>query len=142
MKNIFVLIFCLITLVSCGQESANTELSISVKQQIDSLFSEFDNSNSPGYAVGVSKNGITLYKNGYGSANLDYNIPIETNSAFSIASVSKQFTASCIALLILDNKLSLETAASNFIPELKKYSDTIRIKHLIFNTSGIQIILV
>lgn len=137
MKSIIALILSLTTLISCGQKKSNMEMSSSVKKQIDSLFSEFDSLGSPGYAMGISKNGKTLYKNGYGAANLDYNIPIETNSAFSIASVSKQFTAACIALLILENKISLETPASDFIPELKKYPDTIRIKHLIYNTSGI-----
>lgn len=137
MKNRFAFIFCLITLVSCGQNTSNTEITNSVKQRIDSLFTEFDNLNSPGYAIGVSKNGTTHYKNGYGSANLDYNIPIEPNSAFSIASVSKQFTAACIALLILENKISLESNVADFIPELKKYPETILIKHLVYNTSGI-----
>lgn len=41
------------------------------------------------------------------------------------------------ALLIIDGKISLETPVSEFAPELKKYNDTIRIKHLIYNTSGI-----
>lgn len=39
--------------------------------------------------------------------------------------------------MILENKITLETPVSDFIPELKKYPDTIRIKHLIYNTSGI-----
>ncbi len=138
MKNKIALIFCLVALSSCGQNNSNTEFSYDIKQPIDSLFAEFHNLNSPGYAVAVSKDGTTLYKNGYGAANLDYNIPIRTNSAFSIASVSKQFTAACIALLILENKISLETDASKFVPALKKYTDTIRIKHLIYNTSGIK----
>jgi len=137
MKNIIVAFFCILTITSCGQNLPDNEISDAVKERIDSLFSEFDNLNSPGYAIGVSKNGNTLYKKGYGLANLDYNIPIEPNSAFSIASVSKQFTAACIAILILENKLSLETPASDFVPELNKYTDTIKIKHLIYNTSGI-----
>lgn len=137
MKNLVILFFSLITLTGCSQIKPKNEVSDSLIKRIDSLFSEFDNLDSPGYAIGISKNGKTLYKNGYGSANLDYNIPIEPSSAFSIASVSKQFTAACIALLILENKISLETPAAEFIPELKKYSDTIRIKHLIYNTSGI-----
>jgi CubicO group peptidase (beta-lactamase class C family) len=137
MKNTFIILFCTITLNCSGQSTSNAAFSGLVKNKVDSLFSAFDNVDSPGYAIGISKNGKTLYKNGYGSANLDYNIPIEPNSAFSLASVSKQFTAACVALLILENKITLETPASDFIPELKKYSDTIRIKHLIYNTSGI-----
>ncbi|MGD1840030.1 MAG: serine hydrolase domain-containing protein [Thermonemataceae bacterium] len=137
MKNTVLLIFCIITSVSCAQEAAHTTLSSKATQSIDTLFSKFDRLDTPGYAIGISKNGQALYKQGYGSANLDYNLPIEPSSAFSIASVSKQFTAACIALLILENKISLETPASDYIPALKKYADTIRIKHLIYNTSGI-----
>jgi len=137
MKHTFLFLFCICTLSSCAQGTSNAKFSELTKNKIDSLFSEFDRLDSPGYAIGISKNGETLYKNGYGAANLDYNIPIASNSAFSIASVSKQFTAACIALLILENKISLETPASEFIPELAKYPETIQIKHLIYNTSGI-----
>ncbi|MEM6345174.1 MAG: serine hydrolase domain-containing protein [Bacteroidota bacterium] len=108
-----------------------------VEVKLDSLFQDFDNLETPGYAVGISKGQKTLYQNGFGAANLDYKIPIETNSAFSIASVSKQFTAACVALLILEDKLSLDSPASQYVPELSKYKDTIRVKHLVYNTSGI-----
>ena len=137
MKKSISFCFYLMVLVSCGQQASNNEFSNDTERRIDALFSEHDNLDSPGYAIGISKNGKTLYSRGYGSANLDYNIPIDSNSAFSIASVSKQFTAACIALLILEDKLSLETPASQLVPELKKYEDTIRIKHLVYNTSGL-----
>jgi len=105
MKNIILFLFLHLSLSSCGQNALDNTLSKLVSDRIDVLFSEFNSLDSPGYAIGISKNGKTLYKNGYGSANLDYNLPIKTNSSFSIASVSKQFTAACIALLILENKI-------------------------------------
>lgn len=126
-----------ITSASRGQDAKGLQLPESVKADIDLLFKEFSNAHSPGYAIGISVNGETAYTGAYGSANLDYEIPLSPNSAFHIASVSKQFTAACIALLILENKLTLETPASEYIPELNKYPDTIRVKHLIYNTSGI-----
>ncbi|MEM1321089.1 MAG: serine hydrolase domain-containing protein [Bacteroidota bacterium] len=135
--RIAFLFFCLLSLHSCAQQSTNQQLPLAVAQQIDALFKDFDQSNTPGYAIGISQNDQTLYQKGYGEANLDYNIPITPQSAFSIASVSKQFTAACAALLILDKKLSLETPVWEFVPELKKYPDTIRVKHLIYNTSGL-----
>lgn len=107
------------------------------KNKIDSIFKDFNNKKSPGYAIGILKGAQILYTKGYGSANLDYEIPITPNSSFDIASVSKQFTAACIALLIMNGKVSLETPVSEFVPEIKKYEDTIRVKHLIYNTSGI-----
>ncbi|MEM6685974.1 MAG: serine hydrolase domain-containing protein, partial [Bacteroidota bacterium] len=120
-----------------SDQNVHSQTATPLETKIDSLFTEFNRADTPGYAIGVSKNGKTLYAKGFGAANLDYNIPITSKSAFSIASVSKQFTAACVALLILDDKLSLETPAMEFIPALKKYSDTIRVKHLIYNTSGI-----
>jgi CubicO group peptidase (beta-lactamase class C family) len=114
-----------------------TKVSKQDLKKIDNLFKDYDKKDSPGYAIGISKGTETLYSKGYGSANLDYLIPISTNSSFDIASVSKQFTSACIALLIMDGKLTLETPVEDYVPELAKYADTIRIKHLIYNTSGI-----
>jgi CubicO group peptidase (beta-lactamase class C family) len=108
-----------------------------VKGRIDRLFQAFAKPGSPGYAIGIIRDTQVLYVQGYGSANLDYELRITPHSAFDIASVSKQFTAACVALLIMDGKLSLESPASLFIPQLAKYPDTIRVKHLIYNTSGI-----
>ncbi|UII20098.1 serine hydrolase domain-containing protein [Fulvivirga ligni] len=136
MKYIILVLICFVSQYIFAQKNTG-ELPLPVQKKVDSLFASFDHLNTPGYAIGISKGAKTLYKKGYGSANLDYKIAIETNSAFSIASVSKQFTAACIALLILDGKLTLETPVSKFVPELNKYADTIRIKHLIYNTSGI-----
>jgi CubicO group peptidase (beta-lactamase class C family) len=135
MKKMIWLFFAFLG-ISCQQPSELAGLSIEVKNKIDALFKEY-NTVTPGYAIGISKGNSTLYQNGYGAANLDYNLPITPQSTFSIASVSKQFTAACIALLILENKITLETPAQKHIPTLKKYQDTIRIKHLIYNTSGI-----
>ncbi|MDB5158229.1 MAG: Serine beta-lactamase-like protein mitochondrial [Mucilaginibacter sp.] len=132
MKTIMLLLGLIIT-VNCYAQ----ELSPQQKNKIDHLFAAFNRKDSPGYAIGVVKGTKVLYTKGYGAANLDYQIPITPNSSFDIASVSKQFTAACIALLIMDKKLDLDMPVSKFVPELAKYKDTIRIKHLIYNTSGI-----
>jgi CubicO group peptidase (beta-lactamase class C family) len=135
-------LIALLTITNCFGQSAHKQssdaiLSKHAKIKIDNIFKEFGKKNSPGFAIGIVSGTQVLYTKGYGSANLDYEIPITPNSSFDIASVSKQFTAACIALLIIDNKISLETPVSEFVPELTKYKDTIRIKHLIYNTSGI-----
>ncbi|MCU0431940.1 MAG: beta-lactamase family protein [Bacteroidia bacterium] len=143
MKLYFSGLLVVLVLLFCGfiprkdKKPDTSRLSPKAQSRIDSLFSEFNRKNTPGYAIGVLKGSQVLYSKGYGSANLNYEIPITPNTAFDIASVSKQFTAACIALLILENKLTTETPAALFIPELNKYKDTIRIKHLIYNTSGI-----
>ena len=135
MRLVLALIAILICSTSKGQ--GVTRPSKQDLKKIDNLFKDFDKTDSPGYAIGISRGTETLYSRGYGCANLDYPIPISTNSSFDIASVSKQFTSACIALLIMEGKLNLETPVEDYVPELAKYADTIRIKHLVYNTSGI-----
>jgi len=136
MKIINILLL-LITVNCFGQNHKASQLSQAEKNRINQLFSNYDKKSSPGYAIGIVKGSELLYAKGYGSANLDYQVPITANSSFDIASVSKQFTAACIVLLMMDGKIKLEMPVSDFIPQLAKYKDTIRIKHLIYNTSGI-----
>jgi CubicO group peptidase (beta-lactamase class C family) len=125
-----MILFMVICLDASGQDGT-------LQKQIDNIFSAYNKNHSPGYAVAVVKGQKVLYAKGFGLANLDYQIPITTRSGFDIASVSKQFTGACIALLIMDGKLSLDMPASRFIPELSKYKDTITVAHLLYNTSGI-----
>jgi CubicO group peptidase (beta-lactamase class C family) len=103
--------------------------------KIDSIFNEYKD--SPGCAIGIVKNGKTIFSKGYGYANLDYDIPITDSSIFNIASMSKQFTAACAAILIRNGELSLDDDINIYLPELKRFKDTIKIRHLIHHTSGL-----
>ncbi|MEL6627773.1 MAG: serine hydrolase domain-containing protein [Bacteroidota bacterium] len=93
---------------------------------------------TPGCMLGIMQGDTFLYTQGYGSANLEYKIPIHIHSSFNIASLSKQFTAACIALLILEGKVSLDDDLKAFIPDFPEYEYDIKIKHLIYMTSGIN----
>jgi CubicO group peptidase (beta-lactamase class C family) len=106
--------------------------------QVDAIFSDIDVSQSPGYAVGVVKNGQLVFAKGYGLANLEDRVPITPDTVFHLASLSKQFTAAAVALLILDHKLSLDDPVSRYIPETAKYGPALRVKHLVYMTSGLH----
>jgi len=116
----------------------NNPLTKEQENQIDALFDQYDNTDTPGCAVGVIQDGRFIYKKSFGMANLDYDIPITADSKFELASVSKQFTAACIALLIIDGKLDLEDDVRKYIPEMQDYGKTITIRHLMYHTSGIR----
>jgi len=64
--------------------------------------------------------------------------PITPTTAFNIASVTKQFTAACIALLVERGKISLEDDIRKYLPEMPKYESPMKVKHLIHHTSGIR----
>ena len=79
----------------------------SVINKIDSLFSKWNNNNSPGCTVGIVRNDSLIFSKGYGMANLEYEIPNSPATIFHMASVSKQFTAYSIVLLARQGKLQL-----------------------------------
>jgi CubicO group peptidase (beta-lactamase class C family) len=57
---------------------------------------------------------------------------------FHLASLSKQFTGAAVALLANEGKLSLEDSVARYVPELAKYRADLRLKHLVYMTSGLH----
>ena len=106
--------------------------------QIDALFARFDRPDTPGCAVGVFQNGAIVYSKGYGSANLEYGVPITPKTPFISGSVAKQFTAGAIALLVEQGRLSLDDDVRKYIPELPDYGAKITVDHLVHHTSGLR----
>lgn len=106
--------------------------------QVDRIFARWDKPDSPGCALAVVKDGCVVYQRGYGSANLDYKVPLGPESVFYLASVSKQFTAAAVALLAQQGKLSLDDDVRTYVPELPDYGRTITIEHLVHHTSGLR----
>jgi CubicO group peptidase (beta-lactamase class C family) len=63
-----------------------------ITPRVDSVFAEYDRTDSPGCALGVIRDGELIYARGYGMANLDLGVAITPASVFRIGSTSKQFT--------------------------------------------------
>src|SRR5580698_7825136 len=124
-------------LSTAQQNSSSNWVSQATQTRIDKLFAPYARPDSPGYALGLIKDGKLVFAKGYGQANLDDGIPISPRTSFHLASVSKQFTGAAVALLILDGKLALEDPVSKYIPETAKYGNGLRIEHLVYMTSGL-----
>ncbi len=107
-------------------------------QRIDSVFAEWNHTDSPGCALGVMQNDALVYAKGYGMGSLEHGMPITPQTVFYIASTSKQFTAMSIALLAEEGKIALDDPVRKYIPELPAYADAVTIRHLVHHTSGIR----
>ena len=107
------------------------------ERKVDSLYASY-NSQTPGAAVAIVKDGKIVLRKGYGMADLDHDIPIIPQTVFNIASVSKQFTAFAIYLLASEGSISLEDDVRKYITELPDYHTVIRVKHLLGHTSGLR----
>jgi CubicO group peptidase (beta-lactamase class C family) len=118
-------------------ESSDIE-SNTLQGKVSALFAAYDKPGSPGAAVLVIREGDVIYQDGFGRANLEYDVPITSDSIFHVASVSKQFTAFAIALLDDQGKLSVDDDVRKYIPELPDYGDVITLRHLLNHTSGLR----
>jgi len=132
-KNLSLLLLILFSIYSCAQTNRIDKI-----EAVDDLFKKWDNLTSPGAAIGIIQNGELVYSKGYGLANLEHNIPNSPQTAFSIASNSKQFTAASIVLLSLKGKLDLNQSLRSFFPEFPEYAKNITIENLLHHTSGLR----
>ena len=134
---LFPLIITVIFIVSSCASSQKTDPN-PYAEKVDNLFAEWNKPDSPGAALAVLKDGLIIYKKGYGSAQLEYGIPITPSTIFHVASVSKQFTAFAITMLANQGKLSLDDDIREHLPDVPDFGNTITIKHLIHHTSGLR----
>lgn len=91
----------------------------------------------PGLALAVVRNGKVVRAQGYGFANLELNVPVTPKTVFSLHSVSKQFCATGIMLLIREGKVKLDDPVTKYFPECSPAWDAIKVEHLLNHTSGI-----
>ena len=103
---------------------------------IDALFSDYDSADVPGCAIGVIQDGAYLHARGYGSANLEHGIPIDHDSVFRIGSVSKQFTATAVAVLADRGDLNLDSDVHEYLPDLMEYGAEVTVRQMIHHLSG------
>lgn len=110
----------------------------STTRKIDSLFTQWNSSNTPGCTIGIIRNDSLIYAKGYGMANLEYAAPNTPETIFHMASVSKQFTAWSIILLARQGKLALDDDIHKYLPWFPDLKEKITIRHLLNHTSGIR----
>jgi CubicO group peptidase (beta-lactamase class C family) len=136
MQKLFQLVFIFLFLFFVQGILAQTKDKILV-QKVDSIFADWDKNNSPGGVVAVVQDGQTVFKKGYGFANLTKKMPNTLQTQFNLASIAKQFTAMCIVLLEEQGRLSLEDDIQKHFPAFQ-FQEKITIHHLLTHTSGLR----
>jgi CubicO group peptidase (beta-lactamase class C family) len=109
-------------------------------ERVDRIFERYTQPDSPGpgCAVAVIRDGEMVYRQGYGLANLEHEVPNLPSTVFNIGSMAKQFTAFAIALLEHEGQLSFDDDIREHLPELHDFGETITVRHLIHHTSGLR----
>jgi CubicO group peptidase (beta-lactamase class C family) len=91
----------------------------------------------PGLSLAVVRDGKIIKAKGYGFANLEWSVPVTTETVFQSGSVGKQFTATAVMMLVEDGKISLEDKISQYLEDTPEAWKDITIHHLLTHTSGI-----
>lgn len=130
---LFILCTGLATL-SFGQSKQDKER----VKQVDKFITDNYQSYAPGCAVLIAKNGEIVLEKGYGTANIELNVPMQAGMVFRIGSITKQFTAVAILQLVEQGKIALTDSVQQFIRDFHFKGKTITIEHLLTHTSGIK----
>ena len=91
----------------------------------------------PSASLAVVKDGKVAYVQAYGEARLDPRTTSQPPMRYSIGSISKQFTAAAMLMLVEEGKLSLDDPLSKYVPGLTRGNE-VTIRELLSHTSGYQ----
>jgi D-alanyl-D-alanine carboxypeptidase len=91
----------------------------------------------PGGAVIVRKGDAVLLRKGYGLADVEHKLPVQPEMVFRLGSITKQFTAAAIMLLVESGKLGLTDDVRKWVPQYPDHGKIITIEHLLTHTSGV-----
>src|SRR5215471_16177 len=91
----------------------------------------------PGLSLAVVKEGKVIKAEGYGLANVEHNVPARPETVYKIASVSKQFIATGIMLLVQEGKIGLDDKVGKYLDGTPESWNGVTIRRLLTHTSGI-----
>ncbi len=130
------LLVLLLSINSCHSQVKLLPEDKTVKiHELINLYSEYGGFNG---SILVAKEGEIIYQNGFGLANMEWDISNQVDTKFLIASLTKQFTAMLIMQLVAENKLDLHKPISAYLPDYpNENTELITIHHLLTHSSGI-----
>jgi CubicO group peptidase (beta-lactamase class C family) len=130
----------LISIVFCGFMTESFGVVNSMQsQKADSILRSagLQSNSTPGAAALVIKDGRIVFERGYGTTDLKTLHKIGAQTDFRLASVTKQFTAMAVMLLVHDGKLKYDERLTEIFPDFAPYGSAITIRMLLNHTSGL-----
>lgn len=109
-----------------------------VERAVDSLCARWSEPDTPGVAVAVVRDGVTLLARAYGAADLECGTKLATTTRLDAASLAKSFTAFAVLTLEAEGALELDDSLRKHLPELPEPCAPITLRHLLHHTSGLR----
>jgi len=90
-----------------------------------------------GLSIGVARGDEILVAEGFGLASVELDVPATADTVYRIGSITKEFTAAAILLLVEEGKVSLDGSLTTYLPDYPEAGDSVTIRHLLQHTSGV-----
>src|SRR5687767_14044657 len=99
---------------------------------------EMRNLHIPGISLAVVRDSHIIKAKGYGLANIEANSAATPKTVYEIGSMTKQFTAAAVMMLVEEGKISLDDKITKYFADAPEWWNQITVRHLLNHTSGIQ----
>jgi len=109
-----------------------------ITTEIDQLMNDQYKADGSGATILIAKDDKIIFRKAYGKANMELDIDMIPENVFEIGSITKQFTAVGILMLLEEGMLSLDDEITKYLPEYPTQDAKIKIHHLLTHTSGIK----
>ncbi|QGY45705.1 serine hydrolase [Maribellus comscasis] len=138
MKSILFRIFTIVLFLSPSLLASLNINAQTFEKRVDSLLQNKFQPDEPGAVFIVAKDGKSVYRKAFGKANIELNVDMNTEAVFQIGSMTKQFTAVAIMMLVEEGKLNVSEKITKYLPDYPTNGEKITIHHLLTHTSGIK----
>jgi CubicO group peptidase (beta-lactamase class C family) len=119
-------------------DEAAVDALLELQADLDALFAFSYPQEAPGATVLVMRDGETLLHGAYGMADLELSVAMTPEMVLRIGSVTKQFTAVALLMLVEEGKVALSDPITRFFPDFPSDDGPITLQHLLTHTSGIR----
>jgi CubicO group peptidase (beta-lactamase class C family) len=138
-KSLVALLFLALSFSLAQTTSApENTLAPDVAKAIDTYINEQLSENSiPGVSLAVMQDGKVVYAKGYGFANLEHEVAAKPETVYQLASVSKQFTAAGVMLLVEDGKINLDESIRTYLSDAPESWQDITVRQILNHTAGL-----
>ncbi len=116
----------------------NAAQSQSLTEKIDALIAQQYKPDEPGIVVRVQKDGKTLFEKAYGMADLELGVKLQPDHILRLGSITKQFTAVAVLMLVQEGKVSLSDDLTKYLSDYPTGGRKITVTQLLNHTSGIK----
>lgn len=143
MRNLIILFVLLLTSTLSAQEASQSTAQFlkELDQKIPQAIQDFS---IPGAAVAIIENGEIILQKGYGYADVEKGIQVDTKTGFNIGSISKTVAAWGIMKLVHEGKIDLDVPVETYltrwhIPASEYDTDSVTVRRLLSHTAGLSL---